>query len=388
MPLTPPHNPYQRPLRQRPLRQRPEPVEGEPVEGEPVEGEPVEGLHRRPLRQRPEPVEGEPAERLRRVVDLETGTAMVVTDLHGAWDDYRRYRDRFLALQANGQADYLIFTGDLIHSEGPPETDHSLDILLDLLALRQDLGARLIYLMGNHELPHLYGVTLAKGQNVYTPRFEAALGAHREAIYALLDQLPFYVRTRAGVSVCHAGAAAEMSAPGAAPRVFTYSHRRVREALEALLPADQRPAIRQRYAQLVGDPYDDLARFHLAVSGPEDPRYDDLLIGFLASSHPDFDLLWAALFTRNEQQYGERDYAVFLDVLLQELSVGYHRQELLVTGHVPCRGGHNLVAGRQLRLASGAHAHPHRSGRYLLFDVAQPLRQARELSRGLGSVFD
>jgi hypothetical protein len=325
---------------------------------------------------------------MRRVVDLDAGVAMVVTDLHGNWEGYRRYRDRFLALQAAGQADYLLFTGDLIHSEGPPRDDRSLEIVLDVLALRERLGERLIYLLGNHELPHLYGMTLAKGKHVYTPRFEAALGPHRSAILALFDRLPFYVRTRAGVSICHAGAAAELSVPGAATRLFGYSHRRVRAALEELLPAGQRRALRERFGQLNQARYADLARFYLAVSGPEDPRYDDLLVGYLAASHPDFALLWAALFNRNEREYGERDYGIFLDALLRELSAGYHRQEALVTGHVPCRGGYAVVAGRQVRLASGAHAHPHRSGRYLLVDAGSEVSGVQELLAGLGSVFD
>jgi hypothetical protein len=325
---------------------------------------------------------------MRRVVSLENGVAMVVTDLHGNWDDYRRYRDRFLALQARNQADVLIFSGDLIHSEGPAEIDRSLNILLDVLALREDLGSKLIFLMGNHELPHLYGITLVKGQHVYTPRFEAALGEHRTAILDLFAELPFFVRTRAGVAICHAGAAAELSTPSAAARVFGYSHRGVREAVEAMLPQDQRPALRERFGQLNGMPYDELARLYLAVSGPDDPHYDDLLIGFLAGSHPDFALLWEVLFNRNEQQYGVADYGVFLDALLQELSAGYHRQEVLVTGHVPCRGGYRLVAGRQLRLASGAHAHPHHAGRYLLFDLARPVRDVEVLLDRLHSVFE
>ena len=327
------------------------------------------------------------ADDLCRVVSLESGVAMVVTDLHGDWDAYRRYRDRFLGLEARGRADFLVFTGDLIHSEGPDETDRSLDILIDLLALRESLGERLIYLMGNHELPHLYGIALSKGEHVYTPRFEAALGGHREAIYALFDRLPFYVRTRSGVAVCHAGAAAELTTPGAAARLFRYSHRRVREAVQALLPPDQRPAIRERYGQLNGARYEDLVRHRLAVNGPDDPRYDDLLIGYLVSSHPDFDLLWAALFNRNERQCGEADYGIFLDALLRELSVAYHRQEVLVTGHIPCRGGYALVAGRQLRLASAAHAHPRSAGRYLLFDVAREVRDVEELLGGLDGVF-
>ena len=320
-----------------------------------------------------------PTDDLWRVVSLELGVAMVVTDLHGDWDAYRRYRDRFLALEARGRADFLVFTGDLIHSEGPPESDHSLDILQDVLALRETLGKRMIYLMGNHELPHLYGITLSKGEHVYTPRFEATLGEHRLEIFDLLDSLPFYVRTRAGVSICHTGAAA---------RLFRYSHQRVREAVEALLPVVQRPAIRERYGQLNSARYEDLAQHYLAVTGPDDPRYDDLLIGYLVASHPDFDLLWAALFNGNERQYGLDDYAIFLDALLRELSAGYHRQDVLVTGHVPCRRGYTVVAERQLRVASGAHAQPRRQGRYLLFDVAKPVREAEELLGGLESVYE
>jgi len=53
-----------------------------------------------------------------RIVDVGSGRAMVVTDLHGAWDVYRRLRDQFLNLAASGKVDHLILCGDLIHSEG------------------------------------------------------------------------------------------------------------------------------------------------------------------------------------------------------------------------------------------------------------------------------
>lgn len=327
-----------------------------------------------------------------RVVSLDAGTAMVVTDLHGDWDAYRRYRDLFLAMEAQGRADYLIFTGDLIHSDDSPPTDRSLDIVLDVLALRLTLGERLIYLLGNHELAHIYGITLQRGSHIYTPSFEAVMGEHRAATISLFESLPFYVRTRAGVSVCHAGAAAELSAPAAAARVFGYSHQRVLDEVRTLLPADQRPSLRARFSGLNGESYDDMVRRYLAVSGPDDPRYDDLLIGSIVSSvNPDFGLLWAALFTRNEWQYGERDYAIFLDALLRELSLlrshsfayTFHQQEVLVTGHIACRDGYTVVTDRQLRLASGSHAHPRESARYLLFDVEKPVRRVDELLCGL-----
>ncbi len=48
---------------------------------------------------------------------LDFGVAMVVTDLHGDWEAYARYRDRFVELLAAGRADCLVFAGDLIHRE-------------------------------------------------------------------------------------------------------------------------------------------------------------------------------------------------------------------------------------------------------------------------------
>jgi len=322
---------------------------------------------------------------LPRVVSLEAGVAMVVTDLHGDWDAYARYRDRFLTLQARCQADYLIFTGDLIHNDGLPQDDRSLDIMLDVLRLKETQGERLIYLLGNHELPHLYGITLQKGSHLYTPSFEAALGERRGAVMSLFDGLPFYVRTRAGVSICHAGAAAEMSDTDAAMRIFNHSHRRVLDEIAATVPIDQRPALRRAIDKLNDESYDEMARRYLAVSGPDDPRYDDLLIGLFTDQQADFELLWAAFFTRNEQQYGERNYDIFLDDLLRHLSAGFHEQTVMVTGHLACRDGYTLVGKRQLRLASGSHAHPRSSGRCLLFDVEKPLERD-ELLNGLESV--
>ncbi len=315
-----------------------------------------------------------------RVVSLEAGAAMVVTDLHGDWSAYCRYRDHFLDLQARGQAHYLIFTGDLIHSDGPPQADRSLDIVLDVLGLQESLGSQVIYLLGNHELPHIYGISLQRGDHSYTPGFEAALGRHRANVCALFDHLPFYARTRAGVSICHAGASPTAS------RLFDFSHRKILDQAAAALPPDQRPLLRAELARQHNISYQDLARYYLAVSGPDDPRYDDLLIGAVAQTDPAFESLWQALFTLNERDYGDA-YALILQKMLDELSADFCPQTVLVSGHLACQGGYTLVGQRQLRLASGAHAYPRRSARYLLFDTARPVRQAQDLARGLGSVF-
>ncbi|GAB4435619.1 MAG: hypothetical protein Kow0031_17360 [Anaerolineae bacterium] len=316
---------------------------------------------------------------------------MVVTDLHGDWDAYRRYRDRFVQLHARGQADWLIFTGDLIHAEKPAH-DRSVDMVLDLLALRQTYGDAIIYLCGNHEMPHIYSISLAKGERVYTPDFEKAMAAsdHRAEIIELFTSLPFYIRTRAGVSITHAGAAALFADAANAERIFNWDHKTLLDWSEAAIAGEDLAELRIGYARQHNNvPYHLLAQYFLAVSGPDDPRFNDLLRGFVASSHPWFDdLLWPALFTRNEEDYGAGDYAIFLDALLQELSRDFAPQQVLVAGHMTIMGGYKIVANRHLRLASSRHAQPRKNGLYLLFDAARPVAGVEELLRGLGTVFD
>ena len=148
--------------------------------------------------------------------------------------------------------------------------------------------------------------------------------------------------------------------------------------------------LRNGYARLQRGPsYGALARYFLAVSGPDDPRYNDLLRGFFASSHPTFDeLLWPALFTCCEKEYRSlADYNIFLDAMLEEISIGYVPQQVVVTGHIPVRGGHQMIGERHLRLASGYTASPREAGQYLLFDTTQPVQRADDLLGGLGSVY-
>jgi len=324
----------------------------------------------------------------RSIVDIDHGVVMVITDLHGDWPLYERYRDIFLALRERELVDTLILAGDFIHSEGPPETDRSLEIVLDLMALRETLGPRLVVLLGNHEMVHLYAVVLSKGDHTYTPRFEAALGRHREAVLAFFDSLPFFVRTRAGVALCHAGAFPQARDRDAMAQLFAFSHRDVWARGAARAPLRYREPLRLRLGELSDAPYEDLVREYFAITDPNDPHYDDYLISQFAMAEPDFDLLWEAFCESNELQYGEVAYAGYVEALLHHLSEDYAPQSVLVTGHIGCRNGYRVVAGgRQLRLASGIHAYPYESARYLLFDAGKPVTDVKGLSSGIGSVF-
>jgi hypothetical protein len=324
-----------------------------------------------------------------RIVDIESGVVMVVTDLHGDWPLYARYRDVFLAIREQELARTLVFTGDLIHSEGPPETDRSLDIVLDLIELQATLGSELVVLLGNHEMPHIYHVPLSKGELLYTPRFERAQGPHRATVLDFFRRCPLFVRTRAGVTLCHAGAFPEARDPAVVARLVDYSHRAVLDAALAEMAPEKRPSLRRAVSKMTGVPYATAAREYLAIEDAESPRYDDYLLGIFAGFQEAFELLWSALFSRNEHAEGMAAYRRQVLALLDALSDGVYPQSVLVTGHIGCRGGYRVLAGdRQLRIASGPHAHPYRSARYLLFDAGKPVGSAKELLAGLGSVFD
>ncbi len=313
---------------------------------------------------------------------------MVVTDLHGDWTLYERYRDVFLELQARDLAHFLIFTGDLIHSEGPPAEDRSLEIVLDLMTLKARLGPTLIVLLGNHEMPHIYHVTLSKGDRVYTPRFERAMGPDRERVLTFFRQRPFVVRTAAGVTICHAGAFPQATDPHAIAHLERFSHEGLLNRVEAQIPPGQRPALRRAVGEMTGVAYADLARTYMGVDSPADPRYDDYLLGIFAGYQDEFKLLWSALFSRNEYDGGMKAYTQQVEAMLARLSQAGTVQRVLVTGHIGARNGYRILArGQHLRVASGSHAHPYRTARYLLFDTGRPAPAAEALLPGLGSVF-
>lgn len=316
-----------------------------------------------------------------RLWSLDAGTAMIVTDLHGDWQAFQCYRDRFVDLQAHGRADFLVFAGDLIHRE-PHTPDHSLEIVLDILALRAVYGPAIIYLCGNHELPHVYGFVLSRGAIEYTPAFESALNSspHRAAILELFNELPFYIRTAAGVSITHAGASSTTSTYSSALKLFVLQHKTLLSHADALMNGHDRAELRSGYAKLSGaDSYATLAASYLGITDVADMRYDALLRSMFVTGQPDFQLLRAALFSRCEQEYGAVGYAVLVDTLLNHLSAGFFPQRFLVTGHMAAPHGYAAIGDRHLRIASGPHAIPPEAGCYLLLDTSRPLQRMEQL---------
>ncbi len=319
-----------------------------------------------------------------RLWTLEAGIAMVITDLHGDWDAYQRYRDRFIALQAHGLADYLVIMGDLIHHKHLP--DHSVDMVLDVLRLQDIYGAAIIYLCGNHELPHIYHIA-----NAHVPPFEHALSARacRAEVMHLFASLPFFIRTAAGVSLVHAGASQPMADTHHAQALFSWDHAAHLERADRLLAQANRAELRQSYAAMhAQESYAAMAHHYLAVRGPEDQRYDDLLRGWLASTTTtEGFLVWDALSTRCEETIGVDAYNHLVDAMLQHLAAGFVPQEWLIAGHMNVAGGYEVIGERHIRLASAKNAHPREAGLYMLFDTARPMQSIEDVCGKLHSVY-
>lgn len=328
---------------------------------------------------------------INRILDLTSGVTMVVSDLHGDRDAFARYAGRFLQLHNRKRAQRLLFLGDLIHSDGPEDQDASLQIVTDIMRMRATLGPEaVIALLGNHEMPHLYGVLLRRGQYEYTPRFERSLSAsgRRADILAFFEQMPFYVRTAAGVAFTHAGP--DGTAIAQFEELRRFDHAAIRSEYTHALSLNPKPdRLRELYAEAMGMPYEVLARHYLAVEGPDDTRYDDLVRAFMISEHSrEFEVLWNALFTRCEKELSPALYERILGKFLETLSAEAPApQRILVTGHIDVVSGHQLVTPYHLRIASAKHASPREAGEYLLFDAAQSIESAEELINHLSSVF-
>ncbi len=318
---------------------------------------------------------------MNRAVDLSEGTAFVVTDLHGEWEPYARYRDHFLELREMGQADTLIFLGDVIHGYGPEEYDYSLPIVLDIIRLQRELGPQtVIMLLGNHEFPHIYHIPLSKGDMVFTPRFEQDMGRHREEVIDFFKGLPFIVRTPGGVMMTHAGPGATTATGKAAEMLLDFNHDKLlREADRLLNQSDVQDLLQRTFGSRAGD-YEENVRSLLAVNGPDDPRYYDLLRGIIVSNlEPEWSILWDFFFSQCEEGHPRNIYHNIVSHFLRLFSRTGNIQTVVVTGHIRVLGGYEVVADWHLRLASWAHATPNEAGSFLLFPVTEHFQEAEEL---------
>ncbi len=322
-----------------------------------------------------------------RIRHFDTGTAMVVTDLHGEGDAFDHLIQTFFELRDAGRVDRLIICGDLIHIRRPVPDD-SIRMILEIIKWQNELGDHtILMLMGNHEMPHVYNVTLTKGHEEYTASFEQAMtqSGKRDEITHFLRQLPFYVSTQAGVLISHAGASAAVTKSDEAYNILTFDHDALLHLAEDKFHNQYDiDALKQDLA------YHRQAMHFLGLTGMDDPRYHHLFRGRILSQLEDeFTFLWDVLFTRNEQKWGLPTYGVIAENFLKVIgdNIG-HNLTVIVAGHIATRGGYELIGDNHLRLSTYAHANPHEAGKYLLLDCAKPIVTSKDLVSHLRSLFN
>jgi hypothetical protein len=192
-----------------------------------------------------------------------------------------------------------------------------------------------------------------------------------------------------GVLLTHAGATPRVTTAEVAAHILDFDHAALLAAAHQKLGQYDKERLRLIYTWRTGASYDAQARHYLAVSGPDDPRYNDLLNAMALDKSADFDLMWEVLFSRNELEDGLASYQATVTHFLQAISaVSPCEQRVLVAGHIGVKNGYAAIGPQQLRLASAAHAQPKSSGRYLLLDCARRVDTAAELIPGLRRVFE
>lgn len=319
---------------------------------------------------------------------------MIVTDLHGDGQAFQQVRDTFSRLHQSGEAQRLIICGDLIHGYGKEQDDRSLPMLLEVMQLQQALGRdTIVLLMGNHEMPHVYGTVVSKGDLEFTSRFERALSqldkhpaAHyrRQEVIAFLCSLPLYARTKAGVLITHAGASPIVQSVEIADIVLNFDHQALIALMDDIIQRDFDIAALRRSIE-----YSTKAIYYHALDDEYDPRFTDLLRAeLLSQTNQKYHLLWNVLFTTNEQGWHVAGYSVVVEAFLRHISaLSPYEQRVIVAGHIEAADGYQLIGTQQLRLASFAHAKPRHAGRYLLLDCAKPVQTAADLLPHLRKTF-
>ena len=134
------------------------------------------------------------------------GHLIVVSDLHGNYDDYESYINLWNSEDSDS---HILFLGDLIHS--PYFNDRSIEILDDVIEKFKSYP-NFHVLLGNHEWAHITHTDIFKGGDNQREDFEILITHKKGFIEPTITEyirffktLPFFAKTSNGLFISHAG---------------------------------------------------------------------------------------------------------------------------------------------------------------------------------------
>lgn len=294
------------------------------------------------------------------ILTFDDGMLLVATDLHGNLHDFQRVLHRFDGLRQRYPGLKLVLMGDLIHGYNP-KTDDSLDIVRQLMLLGANQpDSPYIYMLGNHELVHIYHWGLMRGNWDFAKGFEWKIANCRQSIIDFFHQLPIAIATKGGVLLHHTGASVCYSRPyfneTGLPQTFWHS------------------------------------MDHQAIKILTNKYYGDgslsNLMGKELMLRAEGKAIWEAWMNGNEHQYGLPLYNTYqCDMLAYFSSAISIDLNLMVTGHITVPTGIETVGERQVRLCSSQGCTDDLQKKMLLINAAYRYTNADELAMHVEEVY-
>lgn len=291
--------------------------------------------------------------------DISSGRIMVVSDVHGVWKDYVAIQQAFRDHRERGEADQLVFLGDLVHYREPEGVDCSVEILDDLIEKRVNQpGSPYHAIMGNHEMMHVYHIEMIRSNIKYTQHFEDRIASQRKAYIEFLMAMPLVIRTAGGVMLNHTGAS-----------------RLIGEGILNKYDLSFESFLQFPHRDLLDDA---LHRANLEDRHPYS-KYDPQLSWHLGYDER-FNALWEFLMNKNERAYGP-DWYTYLSPYLEFFSQDRaDTLTVMINGHINVPQGMQVVAPEQLRLSTSVGAIGDHNKRYVILDAERRYADAEELA--------
>ena len=285
---------------------------------------------------------------------------MVVSDIHGRREDFLRVMEVWLELEAAGEADTLVFLGDLVHGRGKwvDRSPGFIDVLIEMGCNEPD--GNVFALLGNHELVHIYHAQLWSSTYCYTEELEQAIAHDRDRYVSFFERMPFAIRTGGGVLLIHSGGSGYLGGVPLGP---------YEPDMETLTWWDHREVL-GRFAGKAGVRFDrEKIQQRLIPQLGENFRY-----------YPEGNFLWELLMNKNERVYGK----AYPDVLRQSLAFLSEGHPMglntVVSGHIRVPEGMQVVNEMQLRISSAYGAAEDAAKTFLVLDAGERYENSEALA--------